>query len=852
MPASRAAALTAALFAAGGASATTYVLPPDELLADQAAVVVEGTVEAVSGVRDAARPLTEARVRVERQVKGRVAGGTIAVRFLGGETADGRRLHVWGGPSFRAGERVLLFLVPREDGAFAPLHFALGAFHEVARSERRLALRDLDEAQVLAPDGGAAADRARDFAGFSRWLADRAAGLVRAPDYFVDLAGGPTRVVEPFTFLGGEKHRWFQFDGGQSVGWRAHVAGQQGLAGGGFGEFQTAIAAWNNDPGSNVRYRYDGTTTADAGFEHGGFDGVNAILFDDPHQEIGGTFFCSTPGNGSGTLAVGGVWGGRLRDGARVVEGGDVITNDGVGCWFVTGKRAEQVFGHELGHTLGLGHSCGDAGEPCNSDLLRQALMRAQAHADDRGARLNDDDKAGIASLYPGTGGGGGGGGGGAKPAAPTGLAATAASSTAVNLAWTDNATNETGYRVERKTTGAFTQVLSLPANSTAASITGLTPSTNYTFRVRARNASGFSPYSNEAVAATQSAAPSAPSQLQAEVLSPTQVRLTWKDNSSNELNFRIDVATQQGGFTAIETPAANATSFVVGGLGPDFPYTFRIRAEAPPHVSAFSNEASVTIPSGGPCVATAQNLCLGGGRFRVMVHWRRADTGENGVATAVPNSDQTGLFWFFDASNIELIVKILDGRPINNAFWTFYGGLSDVQYWVSVTDVQTGDTATYRNPQGNFCGNADVGSFPQGSATAPAAVAPAAPAAPAAQTSPEFEALCTAGPDALCLFGGRFQVEVDWKIPDGSTGAGTPVPYGDTSGFFWFFNPSNVELVLKILDGRPLNGKFWVFYGALSNVEYDIKVTDTVTSTVKTYHNAQGNLCGQADTSAF
>ena len=197
-----------------------------------------------------------------------------------------------------------------------------------------------------------------------------------------------------------------------------------------------------------------------------------------------------------------------------VILGADIVMNDGTGCWFVTGKRAEQVYGHELGHTLGLGHSCGDENRPCYNDVVRGALMRATAHADDRGARLNDDDKAGIAFLYPRAGSGGSG----AKPAAPSGLTAVAQSSSSVLLAWTDNATNETNYRVERKTGGAWTELPQLPAGSSSFDrVTGLTAATSYTFRVRAKNNAGFSGYSNEAGATTQSSLPATPTGLTAE-----------------------------------------------------------------------------------------------------------------------------------------------------------------------------------------------------------------------------------------------------------------------------------------------------------------------------------------------
>ena len=68
----------------------------------------------------------------------------------------------------------------------------------------------------------------------------------------------------------------------------------------------------------------------------------------------------------------------------------------------------------------------------------------------------------------------------------------------------------------------------------------------------------------------------------------------------------------------------------------------------------------------------------------------------------------------------------------------------------------------------------------------------------------------------------------------------------------FWFFDPTNVELVVKVIDARTLNGKFWVFYGALSDVQYDLTVTDTTTGFSHTYHNNQGNLCGKGDTGTF
>ena len=85
-----------------------------------------------------------------------------------------------------------------------------------------------------------------------------------------------------------------------------------------------------------------------------------------------------------------------------------------------------------------------------------------------------------------------------------------------------------------------------------------------------------------------------------------------------------------------------------------------------------------------------------------------------------------------------------------------------------------------------------------------------------------------------------------------GLSGKGQASPLTSDSGSFWFFSPGNLELNLKVVDGRAVNGRFWVFYGALSDVAYTITVTDMQTGDQKTYVNSQGTLASVADTSAF
>jgi CSLREA domain-containing protein len=117
---------------------------------------------------------------------------------------------------------------------------------------------------------------------------------------------------------------------------------------------------------------------------------------------------------------------------------------------------------------------------------------------------------------------------------------------------------------------------------------------------------------------------------------------------------------------------------------------------------------------------------------------------------------------------------------------------------------------------------------------------------------SVEVTGQCISGGPALCLNKSRFQVQVSWTTATGN-GSGQAVQLTDDSGFFTFFDPSNVELTVKVLNGCNLGGHYWVFMSGLTNVGVTVTVTDTKTGAVKTYNNPLNRtFVPVLDTSAF
>jgi hypothetical protein len=195
-------------------------------------------------------------------------------------------------------------------------------------------------------------------------------------------------------------------------------------------------------------------------------------------------------------------------------------------------------------------------------------------------------------------------------PAAPTSLTATAISGTQINIAWTDNATNESGYKIERSTDGTnFYALAATGVNGKSYQNTGLSAGRRYYYRVYAINAAGRSSFSNVGSAVTltttpppppppPSGAPAAPTSL---VLTRSasvanEIDLKWLDNATNETGYKIERSTDGINFYALAGAGVNATAYHNTNLTPGKRYFYRVYAINAAGRSAFSNVASLIL----------------------------------------------------------------------------------------------------------------------------------------------------------------------------------------------------------------------------------------------------------------
>ncbi|HJT17001.1 MAG TPA: PKD domain-containing protein, partial [Thermoanaerobaculia bacterium] len=516
------------------ASATTIVLPTDEQLIVKSPVIVTATVLQSNPVQIGNRIWTETTLSIDHTYKGDVSG-QLTVRELGGQIGD-NVTKIFGAPEYTPGERVLAFLTPTPRGDYQTVDLFAGKFSE----ERTLAggrvwLRDEARADVALVDREfqpvAAHNVQREANGFEKFVTDRIAGREGVKMYAIenpllerDFNKSAGRIEANFTLISEpDVYRWFAFDRGQSVPWYSYGT-QPGYSGGGVTEVQTAMSAWTGYSAALIRYAYAGVGSG-APANSNTNNGINEIEFNDPNQEIAGSW-----DGRSGVVGEGGFngvsrqqsWTSTFTADASHVQGtfnaweiteAFFMVQDGVSPNSgIPSQTLAEICAHEFGHTLGLGHSTDST-----------ALMYPSVTG--LGPSLRGDDQVAARWLYPN--------GSGSStpppppptaivPASPSNVTATA-TGTNINVTWRDNASNETGqYVYVAAGSGAFTRVGDAGANATSATLTGASAGT-YRVYVTAYNTAGESAPSNTATVNVSGTTnpPPAPAPVAAFAVSP-------------------------------------------------------------------------------------------------------------------------------------------------------------------------------------------------------------------------------------------------------------------------------------------------------------------------------------------
>jgi len=219
-------------------------------------------------------------------------------------------------------------------------------------------------------------------------------------------------------------------------------------------------------------------------------------------------------------------------------------------------------------------------------------------------------------------------------PAAPSNLAATVVGPQQVDLTWTDNSNNETGFNIQRATDAGFT--LGLTTFTVGADVTMYSDATalsdmTYYYHVQATNAVGPSAWSNTAAVTMP---PLAPSNLRATPsaagVAPISVALRWGDNSTTETAFLVERDSGTG-FAEVARVAANIVDWTDTTVLPNATYAYRVRATNAGGNSAYTNTATATTPPNTPPAAPSNLRIVAIGNNYLTIGWNDNSTNETG-----------------------------------------------------------------------------------------------------------------------------------------------------------------------------------------------------------------------------
>ena len=385
---------------------------------------------------------------------------------------------------------------------------------------------------------------------------------------------------------------------------------------------------------------------------------------------------------------------------------------------------------------------------------------------------------------------------------------------------------------------------------------------------------------------------PTAPGSLTGASTGPTSVRLSWVDQSEDEDGFEVQYRPAGGRWQTAATLPANATSADVTGLEAAGRYEFRVRSFNGGGRSA-SNVVTIVLSAAEftDCVPSAPQITFGHG-YTVSMCIEYDRDGEPVQADAVDyglGSRESGLLYFFDRDNAEVLIKVLDACAENDYRWVFVAPVTTQPFNLYVDEAATGKRWTHKNPRGGETATtkSSTAAFPCGAAAATTAAAdgsgghegvdlvdagfPASPVSPTSLARVEpvsrspvavTQPIVAGGaadcePQPVATLRGGYTVNMCVEhIRDGETVVEEVKDYeldSEQSAILYFFDRNNAEVLIKVLDGCAINNHRWVYVAPVTTLAFNLSIEPPDGGTPWTHQNRLNQTAAaRSDNEAF
>ena len=357
---------------------------------------------------------------------------------------------------------------------------------------------------------------------------------------------------------------------------------------------------------------------------------------------------------------------------------------------------------------------------------------------------------------------------------------------------------------------------------------------------------------------------PRAPTGLQVIATGSDSVKLTWTDESNNENGFDVESRLQGARWQLALKLPADTESADVTGLRSGGRYDFRVRSYNRGGRGS-SNVVTLVLPTVEytDCEPTAAQITFEHGfTVSMCIEYENEDgqTVKEDATNYGLDSRESGLLYFFDRDNAEVLIKVLDACKENDHRWVFVAPVTTLAFNLRVDEVGSGLFWKHRNPRGGQTATTEsnIRAFPcepPGSSTAtqgevggilgvdlvdagfpssaalvaskPDALPVKPPVAVAQPIGGGGEADCE--PEPVVTLRGGYTVNMCVEhVRDGEAVVEQVKDYGldsEQSAILYFFNRDNAEVLIKVLDGCAINDHRWVFVAPVTTLAYNLTV---------------------------